>query len=121
MRRKIYLGNGKWVTSDRLVNNELETQQSGKLGNRAKKIEPNSWDQREAQSLIALLNNSHVEEPLVQPEMFPVANADQVSHGDGGVTAWNETDADVRMTREQITEAQRLSREWLEAHPPSGN
>ncbi len=26
-----------------------------------------------------------------------------------------------RMTREQIAEAQRLSREWLEAHPPSGN
>ena len=23
-----------------------------------------------------------------------------------------------RMTREQITEAQRLTREWLEAHPP---
>ena len=26
-----------------------------------------------------------------------------------------------RMTREQLAEAQRLSREWLEAHPPSGN
>ncbi len=26
-----------------------------------------------------------------------------------------------QMTREQIAEAQRLSREWLEAHPPSGN
>ena len=26
-----------------------------------------------------------------------------------------------RMTREQITEAQRLSREWLEEHPPGGN
>ena len=26
-----------------------------------------------------------------------------------------------RMTREQITEAQRLSREWFEAHPPGGN
>ena len=26
-----------------------------------------------------------------------------------------------RMTREQIAEAQRLSREWLEAHPPDGN
>jgi hypothetical protein len=43
------------------------------------------------------------------------------SHGDGGVTAWNETDADVRMTREQIAEAQRMSREWLAAHPPSGD
>jgi TPR repeat protein len=26
-----------------------------------------------------------------------------------------------RMTRAQIAEAQRLSREWLEAHPPGGN
>jgi TPR repeat protein len=26
-----------------------------------------------------------------------------------------------RMTREQIAEAQRLSREWLEAHPPDGD
>jgi len=26
-----------------------------------------------------------------------------------------------RMTREQINEAQRLSTEWLEAHPPGGN
>ena len=26
-----------------------------------------------------------------------------------------------RMTSEQIAEAQRLSREWLEAHPPGGN
>ena len=25
------------------------------------------------------------------------------------------------MTSEQIAEAQRLSREWIEAHPPSGN
>jgi len=28
------------------------------------------------------------------------------------------TGAESRMTREQIAEAQRLSREWLEAHPP---
>ena len=26
-----------------------------------------------------------------------------------------------QMTREQIAEAQRLSREWIAAHPPSGN
>ena len=26
-----------------------------------------------------------------------------------------------RMTREQIAEAQRLSREWIAAHPPGGN
>jgi hypothetical protein len=34
-----------------------------------------------------------------------------------GVTAWNETGADVRITRAQIAEAQRLSTEWIEAHP----
>ena len=33
----------------------------------------------------------------------------------------NKEIAESRMTREQITEAQRLSREWLEAHPPGGN
>ena len=38
------------------------------------------------------------------------------SHGDGGVTAWNETDADVRMTREQIAEAQWMSCEWMDVH-----
>ena len=26
-----------------------------------------------------------------------------------------------QMTREQIAEAQRMSREWIEAHPPGGN
>jgi len=26
-----------------------------------------------------------------------------------------------RMTREQIAEGQRMSREWLEEHPPGGN
>jgi hypothetical protein len=26
-----------------------------------------------------------------------------------------------RITREQIAEAQRLSTEWIEAHPPGGN
>ena len=35
------------------------------------------------------------------------------SHRAGGVTAWNETGADVRMTRAQIAESQRLSREWI--------
>ena len=33
----------------------------------------------------------------------------------------NKDIIEERMTREQIAEAQRLSREWLEAHPPSGN
>ena len=27
----------------------------------------------------------------------------------------------VRTTRAQVAEAQRLSREWIEAHPPGGN
>jgi hypothetical protein len=33
----------------------------------------------------------------------------------------NKDRAESRMTREQIAEGQRLSTEWLEAHPPSSN
>jgi TPR repeat protein len=33
----------------------------------------------------------------------------------------NKDRAESRMTRAQITEAQRLSTEWIEAHPPGGN
>ena len=33
----------------------------------------------------------------------------------------NKDFAEQQMTREQIAEAQRLSREWIEAHPPAGN
>ncbi len=33
----------------------------------------------------------------------------------------NKAIVEEEMTREQIAEAQRLSREWLEAHPPDGN
>jgi len=33
----------------------------------------------------------------------------------------NKDEAQSRMTRAQIVEAQRLSREWLEAHPRGGN
>ena len=33
----------------------------------------------------------------------------------------NKDIAESRMTREQIAEAQRMDREWLEAHPPGGN
>ena len=33
----------------------------------------------------------------------------------------NKNAIEQRMTREQIAEAQRLSREWLEAHPRGGN
>ena len=32
----------------------------------------------------------------------------------------NKDTIEEQMTREQIAEAQRLSREWLEAHPPGG-
>ena len=40
----------------------------------------------------------------------------------GYETAQGNKDAvEERMTREQIAETQRLSREWLEAHPPGGN
>ena len=42
------------------------------------------------------------------------------AQGDGGAQR-NKDRAEEIMTREQITEAQRLSREWLEAHPPGGN
>ena len=33
----------------------------------------------------------------------------------------NKDNIEEQMTREQIAEAQRLSTEWLEAHPPDGN
>ena len=33
----------------------------------------------------------------------------------------NKDIAEQQMTREQISEAQRMSREWIAAHPPSGN
>ena len=32
----------------------------------------------------------------------------------------NKDEIEQRMTREQIAEAQRLSREWIEAHPQDG-
>jgi len=39
------------------------------------------------------------------------------TQGDEGAQSSKEI-LEERMTREQIAEAQRLSREWLEAHPP---
>jgi hypothetical protein len=40
----------------------------------------------------------------------------------GNETAQSNKDrTERRMTREQIAEGQRMSREWLEAHPPGGN
>ena len=45
-----------------------------------------------------------------------------LSEAQGDETAENNKDiAEEMMAREQIAEAQRLSREWLEAHPPGGN
>ena len=38
-----------------------------------------------------------------------------------GPAGYNKDFIEERMTREQIAEAQRLSREWIEAHPPGGN
>ena len=42
------------------------------------------------------------------------------AQGDEGPQS-NKDRAERQMTSEQIAEAQRLSREWLEAHPPGGN
>ena len=33
----------------------------------------------------------------------------------------NKDTVEERMTREQIAEGRRLTREWIEAHPPGGN
>ena len=45
-----------------------------------------------------------------------------IAAAQGNEGARNNKDfAEQQMTREQITEAQRLTREWLEAHPPGGN
>ena len=42
------------------------------------------------------------------------------AQGDEGAPGLKDTLAQ-QMTREQIAEAQRMSREWLEAHPPGAN
>ena len=42
------------------------------------------------------------------------------AQGDEGASESKDR-VERRMTREQITEAQQLSREWFEAHPPGGN
>ena len=39
----------------------------------------------------------------------------------GGDAKENKDSLEQQMTREQVAEAKRLSREWLEAHPPGGN
>jgi hypothetical protein len=44
-----------------------------------------------------------------------------LSAAQGSETAQNYKERIApRMTREQIAEAQRMSTEWLEAHPPGG-
>jgi len=42
------------------------------------------------------------------------AQGDEIAQG-------NKDIVEQQMTREQIAEGQRLSREWLEVHPPGGN
>ena len=42
------------------------------------------------------------------------AQGNETAHG-------NKDIAESRMTRAQIAEAQRMSREWLEEHPPGAN
>jgi TPR repeat protein len=45
-----------------------------------------------------------------------------IAAAQGNESARNNKDiAEQQMTREQISEAQRMSREWIAAHPPSGN
>ena len=43
------------------------------------------------------------------------------AQGNEGARRGKEIMEQQLMTREQIAEAQRLSREWIEAHPPGGN
>ena len=64
-----------------------------------------------------------VPEDLVSAYMwFNLAQAGVWSDGDvalwGGSPSRSKAAIEGRMTREQIAEAQRLSREWQEAHPP---
>ena len=47
---------------------------------------------------------------------------DNLAAAQGNEAAQRNKDlVERRMTREQIAEGQRLSTEWLEAHPPGGN
>ncbi len=71
-----------------------------------------------AQFILGLMytNGDGVPEDLVYAYMWFNLSAAQ-----GDETARNHKDIiEQRMTREQIAEAQRLSREWIEAHPPGG-
>jgi TPR repeat protein len=62
-------------------------------------------------------NGFGVPEDMVLGHMwFNIAAAQGVEDAQSGKDQLEE-----RMTPEQIVEAQRLSREWLEAHPPGGN
>ena len=58
-----------------------------------------------------------VPEDYVLSYMWINLAAAQGSEGSQGLKDFLEE----QMTREQIAEAQRMSREWLEAHPPGGN
>ena len=62
-------------------------------------------------------NGEGVPEDLVYARMWFTLSAAQ----DNETAQGNKEIVEQRMTPEQIAEAQRLSAEWLEAHPPSGN
>ena len=73
----------------------------------------------DAQYLLGFLydNGEGVVEDNVLAYMWYNLAADQGSE----IALDNKDIVEQRMTREQIAEAQRLSREWLEAHPRGGN
>ena len=69
---------------------------------------------------ITYINGKGVPEDSVLAYMW--YNLAAAQGGEAGERAQSNKDLlEERMTREQIAEAQRLSREWLEAHPPGGN
>jgi TPR repeat protein len=72
-----------------------------------------------AQSNLGVMydNGDGVPEDHVLAYMWFNLSAAQGNEGAQG----NKDILEKRMTHEQIAEAQRLSREWLEAHPPGGN
>ena len=73
----------------------------------------------DAQYLLGFLydNGEGVVEDNVLAYMWYNLAADQGSE----IALDNKDIVEQRMTREQIAESQRLSREWMAAHPPDGN
>ncbi len=62
-------------------------------------------------------NGEGVSEDLVLAYMWYNLSAAQGN----SFARWDKIIVEQRMTREQIDEAQRLSREWIETHPQDGN